>query len=130
MKKSRSNTGTIHIVIDEKLIGLNDYVRANRSGWQVGNKLKKEQMQICTLFMLRHRNHRMTDCQITFHWYEKNRRRDKDNIAFAKKFILDSLQEVGIIANDGWDEVAGFEDRFYVDPTHPRVEIDITGTIM
>ena len=30
-----------------------------------------------------------------------------------------------ILKNDGWAEVAGFEDRFYVDKRNPRVEVEI-----
>lgn len=42
-----------------------------------------------------------------------------------KKFILDSLQEVGIIKNDGWDEIISFRDEFYLDRKNPRVEVYI-----
>lgn len=35
------------------------------------------------------------------------------------------LQEMKILKNDGWAEVAGFEDRFYVDKHNPRVEVEI-----
>ena len=30
-----------------------------------------------------------------------------------------------ILKNDGWAEVTGFEDRFYVDKHNPRVEVEI-----
>jgi len=35
------------------------------------------------------------------------------------------MQQVGIIENDGWSQIAGFEDRFEVDKDNPRVEIEI-----
>ena len=60
-----------------------------------------------------------------FTWYRKNRRTDPDNIAFAKKFLLDAMEEVGIIDNDGWKNVAGFIDDFFVDKSNPRVEIEL-----
>ncbi|WP_418294417.1 hypothetical protein [Megasphaera massiliensis] len=62
---------------------------------------------------------------IKFHWVEKNKRRDKDNIAFAKKFILDALQEMGILQNDGWSEILGFSDTFDVDKDNPRIEVSL-----
>lgn len=34
---------------------------------------------------------------IHYTWIEPNRRRDKDNIAFAKKFIQDSLVHAGVL---------------------------------
>jgi len=49
---------------------------------------------------------------IEYTWYEPNMKRDKDNVAFAKKFIQDSLVSAGVIKNDGWKEIDGFSDRF------------------
>src|SRR3990167_9443271 len=43
---------------------------------------------------------------ISFVFYTKDRRKNPDNIlARANKFILDALQEAGIIRNDGWKEL-------------------------
>ena len=39
--------------------------------------------------------------------------------------IQDSLVKEGIIANDGWDYVKEFYDRFYVDKQYPRIEVEI-----
>jgi len=50
---------------------------------------------------------------------------DPDNIAFAKKFILDGFQKGGLIAGDGWKQVTSFSDSFSVDPGTPRVEVTI-----
>lgn len=58
-------------------------------------------------------------------WIEPNRRRDKDNIAFAKKFIQDALIRAGVLANDGWAQIKGFSDDFVVDRKRPRVEVEI-----
>ena len=49
----------------------------------------------------------------------------KDNIAFAKKFIQDSLVKEKVIQNDGWKEIDSWSDEFSVDAQHPRVEVDI-----
>jgi len=55
-------------------------------------------------------------CFISFIWYEekkgREKSRDKDNIAFAKKFILDRLQKRRILPNDNDEWVAGFADFF------------------
>ncbi len=60
-------------------------------------------------------------------WYERSRRRDKDNIsAFGRKVIQDSLvRELHVLQNDGWSNIEGFSDRFRVDKARPRVEIEI-----
>lgn len=63
---------------------------------------------------------------LTFTWYEENRRRDLDNIAFAKKFILDALVKNHTIAGDGWKYVRGYSDCFHVDSDNPRIEVKIS----
>lgn len=62
---------------------------------------------------------------IHYHWYEQNRRRDKDNIAFAHKFIQDAFVEIGLLEGDGWAYIAGFTDDFSVDSKRPRIEVSI-----
>ena len=44
--------------------------------------------------------------------YEQTKRRDKDNVAFAKKFILDALQKSGVLKNDNNKYILGFQDEF------------------
>lgn len=53
--------------------------------------------------------------QFEFEWHEKTRRRDKDNVAFAKKFILDALQIGGWLRNDNNNFVISFTDTFVYD---------------
>jgi Holliday junction resolvase RusA-like endonuclease len=45
-------------------------------------------------------------------WIENNRKRDPDNIAAFIKFILDALQKTGVIENDGWRQIKGWENSF------------------
>jgi hypothetical protein len=49
-----------------------------------------------------------------FTWHEKDKRRNPDNIAAAKKYIFDGLQQAKIIKNDGWKEILSFKDQFVV----------------
>lgn len=49
-----------------------------------------------------------------FLWFEKNRRKDPDNIAVAVKFIFDALQKSGIIEGDGWKYNKGWSNTFIV----------------
>ena len=60
---------------------------------------------------------------IVFKWYEKNKRRDPDNIAAGKKYILDSLVNCSILKSDGWRHVAGWNDLFVVSKNRPGVEV-------
>ena len=61
-----------------------------------------------------------------YSWYEPARRRDKDNVsAFGRKCIQDALIRVGVLENDGWNEIDSFSDRFFLDNKSPRVEVEI-----
>ena len=50
--------------------------------------------------------------KIHFHWVEENKRRDLDNVCFAKKFILDSMVKAGKLKDDNRNFVTGFRDTF------------------
>lgn len=50
--------------------------------------------------------------KIHFHWVEGNKRRDLDNVCFAKKFILDSMVKCGKLKDDNRKVVTGFVDTF------------------
>jgi Holliday junction resolvase RusA-like endonuclease len=50
--------------------------------------------------------------RITFTWQEENKRRDLDNVAFAKKFILDAMVKGGYLKDDNRRWVTGFTDEF------------------
>ena len=52
---------------------------------------------------------------VHFAWIEGNKRRDLDNVAFAKKFILDGLVKAGVLKNDNCKHVTGFTDTFIYD---------------
>jgi len=87
--------------------------------------MKNQIEHLIILCSKRHKGKVTKPVTAKFTWYEENRRRDKDNIAFAKKFIFDGLVKAGVLKGDGWDYVAGFSDDFKVDKHKPRVEIEI-----
>lgn len=119
----------ISFTIPGTLPGLNDYVKANRSNLYKGNQMSRDAHYLCKLGMIKLAGKRLEHGFIDFRWYEKNKRRDKDNISAAKKFILDAMQEMGIFENDGWKQIDGFSDRFFVDKDNPRIEVDIRTDI-
>ena len=97
--------------ISGKLPGANDYINACRRNRYAAAKLKEDTerlicMQICD------RNPVDRAVRLRFTWHEGNRRRDKDNVAFAKKFALDALQKCGVLPNDNNRYSEGFEDVF------------------
>jgi hypothetical protein len=58
-------------------------------------------------------------------WYRRNRKSDPDNIAFAIKFVLDGLQDAGVMRQDTWASVATITHNFAVDKDGPGVAIAI-----
>ena len=56
-------------------------------------------------------------------WVVPNKRTDRDNVAFAKKFVQDALVQCGVLKDDGWKYVVGFSDKFDVDKKNPRIEV-------
>ena len=62
---------------------------------------------------------------VTLTWYCPNRRKDKDNILAGCKFIFDAMQDIGLIKNDGWNQIARIVPEFEVDAKRPRIEIQI-----
>lgn len=120
---------TVKIIIPGRLPGLNDYIKACRVNKYTGAQMKQNTEEIIQWEIRRQlKNKILGPSSFIFHWYEPKKNRDKDNIAFAKKFILDALQATGSLSDDGWEQVIGFSDRFYVDKNNPRVEIEIEET--
>lgn len=117
-----------------KLPSMNDYTLACRSHWAVGHKMKQNAQQAVGDAIIRALSRKTlrpikAPCIVHFTWYESTVRRDCDNIASAKKFILDAMQECGIIVNDNQKYVKGFTDTFYHgEYDGVKVELEIVGT--
>ena len=110
------------------LPGLNEFIDANRRNYHAGAKLKKEAQFLVVLSARKclKRWKATGPVWMTYRWYEPNRKRDKDNIcAGGRKIIQDALVEAGVLKGDGWGEIAGFTDEFYIDKKEPRIEVEI-----
>lgn len=110
------------IIIYGDLGNYNEQIRANRSNAYVGNAYKRNHQDIVALQLPKKPVE--TPIILVCSWYKPNKRIDPDNIAASKKYILDAMQEVGMIKNDGWKEIVGFVDLFEIDKDE-RVEIEI-----
>lgn len=107
-------------VIKAKLPSLNDFIKANRSNAYQGNQFKKDIEMVIGCYIrnaqaagtLRKPNGPVI---VEFEWHEKTKRRDADNIASAKKFVLDALQKTGVLENDSRKFVKGFHDEIIDD---------------
>lgn len=101
----------IECEIKMKLPSLNDYVRACRTNRFQGAKMKQE-IEDDIGFYIQSLPKLTSPVRIQFRWVEKTKRRDLDNICFAKKFILDALVKFGKLADDNRRCVTGFTDTF------------------
>ena len=117
------------LVIDGALPGLNDYISAERTNRYRGAAVKKQWTDVVAAAAKKWLTPIPKHCfpvTFRFQWYEQNRRRDKDNVsAFGRKVILDGLVQAGILPNDNWNYVDGFQDEFYVDRDCPHVRIEV-----
>lgn len=116
------------LVIPGQIPGLNEYISAERANRQLGAKMKRDAqriVEVCARKQLR-KFRPSGPVWMKYTWYERNRRRDKDNVSsFGRKVIQDGLVKAGILGNDGWAQIEGFSDEFRVDAKRPRVEVEI-----
>lgn len=117
----------MRLIIPGQLPGANDYIDACRYNKHLANKMKHQADSAVMWAAKTQLRGVRFDRQVIMHykWVEPNRHRDKDNIAFAKKFVQDALVRAGVIKNDGWAQIKGFSDDFDVDCKRPRVEVEI-----
>jgi len=99
----------------------------SKKHWSAYHKLKLQYTGLVACLARRQlRPVRSGRAHLSFVWYCRDRRKDPDNICSAKKFIIDGLVEAGILANDGWSQIATFSDCFEVDKDCPRVDVEIS----
>lgn len=116
------------LIISGRLDNLNDYIRAIDFNRHEGSKLKKKNQNkvIAEIYEQLGRLRIKKPVVMRYRWYEKDRRRDLDNISsFGRKVIQDALVSTRVIENDGWKEIRGFSDEFYIDQKNPRIEVEI-----
>lgn len=120
---------TNEFTIKQKLPSLNDVIAVNRTNRFQGAKFKREIEELIG-WSIRSALTRKTLYKpkkavvVRFTWTEPNRRRDCDNIASAKKFILDALVKMKVLENDTQKFVVGFYDVFEIGKDYSvRVEL-------
>lgn len=113
----------MQIEIPLKLPSLNEYIDACRANKYAGAKMKKNIEEAIGWF-INPLPRFESPVTISFHWIESNKRRDYDNIAFAKKFILDSLVKCHKLKDDNRRFVTSFTDTFEIGE-QTKVIIDI-----
>lgn len=116
----------IKIEIPGELTDLNEYIKAINSNRYKANNIKQENTKLVSLCAIGKPKVEEYPVHIKFKWYSKNKRKDIDNVAFSKKYVLDGLVLRGILLDDGRKYVSSFTDEFYIDEKNPRVEVEIS----
>lgn len=116
-------------IIPQKLPSLNEYIRKCRANKYEGSRYKNEvEYGIKGAILMAKQKGELHETKepvaICFEWHEKTKKRDADNIASAKKFILDALQSMQIIPNDNRKYVKGFSDEI-IDDKEDFVKVTI-----
>jgi Holliday junction resolvase RusA-like endonuclease len=114
------------LVIPTRLNNLNDYITADRTNRYKGAAMKaRNEALVKVAIKQQMRSIRIErPVYMEYTWYERNKRRDLDNISsFGRKVIQDALVQTRVLVNDGWNEIVGFSDQFYVDAANPRIEV-------
>ncbi len=120
------------LIIPGRLPGMNEIIAASKMGRGKFNgygRLKKEWSEIIAIYArMSHLKPVRGQAQFVFTWIEPSRKRDPDNIsAGGRKLILDTLVEIGILENDGWKHISGWNDTFEVSRKDEGVRIEIYG---
>ena len=126
---SKSSARTVYkLIIPTRLSGLNEYITACRKNPKQGAQLKRiDQGTVERNIRSQLRGLRINKpVRMLYRWFEPNKKRDLDNISsFGRKVVQDALVNCGVLKNDGWKQITGFSDEFYVDKVRPRIEVYI-----
>lgn len=119
---------THYLTIDGRLPGLNEYTDASRANKYKSAQMKKD-AQTLVMWHIRSQLKGVTithPVHLSFTWFERDRRRDHDNVSsFGRKVIQDALVAGGVLYDDGWGYVASHSDSYAVDAKKPRIELVI-----
>jgi Holliday junction resolvase RusA-like endonuclease len=109
-----------------RLSGANEAILKARANKYASAGIKRSETKRCAMAALLARIPSIkTPIRVHFHWVEPNMRRDLDNIRYAAKYILDGLQVMGALPDDGWRWVVSMSDSFALDKFNPRVEVTL-----
>ncbi len=112
--------------IDGTLPSLNEYMdAANANRYAAAHMKRDAQARIRAALIDPPRFKGAVTVEIA--WHCPNIRKDKDNVAFAKKFILDALQEAGVIENDSWKLCTPYDVGFNVNRENPHIVVCVEG---
>ena len=122
-KNSLKHSARVTCEIPIKFLSFNGYVDLCRKNRYQSAKYKRQAEDEIGWYIKR--LPKFKTVHIHFHWVEENKRRDLDNVCYAKKFILDALVKYGKLKDDSPKYVRSFSDTFgYGHKTKVVIEIE------
>lgn len=115
------------LTIPGRLPGLNEYTDTCRTNPRAGAKMKRDAQETVMWHILSQLRRVRFERPVflLYRYYEKDKRRDKDNVSgFAHKVIQDALVAAGTLEDDGWKHVTGSLDQYDVDSKNPRIVVE------
>ncbi|WP_288071226.1 hypothetical protein [Adlercreutzia caecimuris] len=115
------------------LDGANEYTNACRSHHMSGAQMKRDNQQVVR-WAVKAAALKPMRCPVAVHitWVEGLRPgrkrfvpRDRDNIAFARKFILDALRAEGVISDDSWADVLDTGNSYMLNRNDPKIIVEL-----
>ena len=103
--------GICKLEIPYKFPSFNQYVNECRKNKFAGGNMKR-QIENDIMYFINRLPEFNKPIIINFTWVENTKRRDLDNVCYAKKFILDAMVKAGKLKDDNRNCVTGFTDTF------------------
>jgi hypothetical protein len=112
-----------------KFVSLNEYIelcKRRKGNYNPAQNYKHKVQNDIVMHIKRQRIEKIKKpVRLRFIWYEATKRRDKDNVAFGKKFLLDGMQSAGILPSDNNQWIAGFAGEDFVYGKGQKVVVEI-----
>lgn len=108
--------------IEYDFVYLNEYIDRERTNRMIASSIKKKLTNaVMEQALYANCNRPKGQVDMVFSWHVKGKH-DSDNIAFAKKFVLDGMVKAGILENDNPKCVRHLADYIYRDLKKPQVD--------
>jgi Holliday junction resolvase RusA-like endonuclease len=109
---------------DYRIPGLNEIIAANRTNRFGGAKQKRDAQAHVVKYIPEYKVSKYP-VLVDIVWYEKDNRRDVDNVNAGVKFLLDALVNEGVLEDDSRKYVRAVRHDVLTDKNNPRIEVTI-----